>query len=158
MITKLTKTGLPRIKNTTFESFLARFRGLFVRLLFITFQQMFTASNATAQSAVKTEERIPAVVKGLGQQYFNVTGTRSEIARLRSNPDAVMALVEETNFRQQLKRADMLAEKIQDRPWSGFGPGRGGQWWQLQSQVEALEATGVTDPVTIARTILGCNA
>jgi len=137
---------------------LARFRGLFSRLLFITFHQMFTASNTATQSAVQSTERICAVVKGLGQQYFNVTGTRSEIARLQSDPDAVMSLVAETKFRQRLKRADILAQQIQNRPWSGFGPGRGGQWWQLQTQVEALEATGVTDPVTIARTIIGCNA
>lgn len=119
---------------------------------------MFTVSNTAAQSAVQSVERISAVVKGLGQQYFTVTGTQAEIARLQNNPDAVMALVEESKFRQQLKRADLLALKIEERPWSGFGSGKGGQWWQLQSQVEALEATGVTDPIVIARTIVGCNA
>ncbi len=96
-------------------------------------------ANATQ---VKAPTLIHAVVKGLGMQYFSVTGTAEEIAKLRKDPDAVMALASQGRAAEAHYEAMERTRLINERVWEGFGPNRGGQYWSLGLAADA-EASAV---------------
>ena len=90
---------------------------------------------------VKAPAIIHAVVKGLGMQYFNISGTIEEINFLRKNPDVVMELVSATRAGEAQYDAISRQRLIADRVWEGFGPNRGGQYWSLGLAVDKAAAS-----------------